>query len=60
MGNDGHHWIWNPPAGSLKRNMFQQNVYTYSIDLPRLGIYVGVTVAICLFAAFIIFKIPRR
>jgi hypothetical protein len=53
--NAGHCWIWSPPQGTQKESDDQRTSQTANIDWSRLGIYVGLTLAVTLAGAFVAF-----
>lgn len=57
MQNIGHCWIWRPPAGWNDAPYSTVRLsHIALVDWSRLGVYVGLTTAITLFGAFVMFR----
>lgn len=54
--NIGHCWIWSPPKGWEESLSYsERRSHVAAIDWPRLGVYVGLTALVTMFAAFVVF-----
>lgn len=64
--NAGHRWIWSPPTGITKPSYMvgmsgpALESRVAKMDLSRLGVYVGLTVAFSLFLAFGVFNWQKQ
>lgn len=60
MASIGHCWIWSPPQGWTEEDYKGSHLASIShgaiIDWPRLGVYVGLTLTVALFGAFVVFN----
>jgi len=56
LENIGHHWIWSPPQREQEETRREIRSHIASVDWPRLGVYVGLIIAVTLFLAFVLFN----